>query len=290
MNYMFNSDRYGLFGCDIKVRSLFINNIHKDTGKYVFPFHRHDDFLEISLILDGEDFVEFENEKYVARKGDIVFKNAGSMHQEIASDEYDLEEVSIGLSGIRIEGFRENCMVADDIIPVVHAGEQMELLYQLAKQIRKLSMESITTYSKTIDLLVMAFVSNVLLIVDENGSMKERKSKKKYSELVWNVRQYIDENYSKSISLDDIAKEFFVSPYSLARQFKNELGFSVNQYIQNRRLGRAEERLVFEATPIKEIAAECGYTNIKHFYSVFKVKTGHTPMEFRKMLRTDSNE
>ena len=118
---------------------------------------------------------------------------------------------------------------------------------------------------------------------------KERR-KKKGDKQIEEIVRYIDENYSRQISLDDIAKTFFISPYYLSRKFKAEVGYTVNQYIQNLRLGKAEQRLAFEDTSIKTIAAECGFDNLKYFYSVFKVKTGHTPNEFRCLLRPDRED
>ena len=83
------------------------------------------------------------------------------------------------------------------------------------------------------------------------------------------------------MSLDSLAKQFFVSSYHLAHKFKNEVGCTVNQYILNRKLGKAQERLVFSTDSIKQIAADCGYTNLQYFYSVFKKNTGNTPAEMR---------
>jgi LacI family transcriptional regulator len=42
---------------------------------------------------------------------------------------------------------------------------------------------------------------------------------------------------------------------------------------------------VFQNTPIKEIAADCGYSNLQYFYPVFKKNTGTTPREFRDSYR-----
>ena len=129
------------------------------------------------------------------------------------------------------------------------------------------------------------FVSIVLLVLDKNGRQKGNKVKR--DQQIEKVLQYIDAHFEKNISLDTVAKEFCLSPYYLARKFKMDVGYTVNQYIQSRRLGKAEQRLAFEDTPIKEIALECGFSNLKYFYSLFKAKTGHTPNEFRCLLRSN---
>jgi AraC-like DNA-binding protein len=280
---IYNSERYILRNSQIKVEALIHNAVHKDTGKYVFPFHSHSDFLEISMIFDGEETVEIDSGVYLAKKGDIIIKNAGALHQESAAEGSKLEEITIGLSGIDLDGLPENALIRQGVCPVIPSNEYSGVLRELFLNALRLYEKSVSMYSEVIKLNIRNFLATVLIIIDEygeNGSPRER-----LSALVYDVLVYIDKNYHKQISLDDIAKIFYVSPYYLARQFKKEIGYSVNQYIQNRRLGEAERRLVFEDTPVKEIAADCGYANLKYFYSVFKTKTGHTPVEFRTLLQ-----
>lgn len=277
------ADRYDLKESDIKAEALIHNVVHKNTGRYIFPFHSHESFLEISMILEGEETVEYENGSFRAAKGDIIIKNAGALHQESANDEMQLEEISLGLSGIHIDGLPENAIIPRDVCPVIPAGEYADLLKELFMNALRLYEKSVSRYAGAIRMNLRTFLSTVLIVIDEYSEANASKSR--FTQLVYDVLVYIDKNYRKQISLDDVAREFFVSPYYLARQFKKDIGYSVNQYIQNRRLGEAERRLVFEDTPVKEIAADCGYANLKYFYSVFKTKTGHTPVEFRSLLQ-----
>ena len=290
MNIPYNTDRYALRDCQVKVESLFINDVHKSTGVYIFPFHRHDDFLEISLVLEGEELIEFGHDEYTAKAGDMIIKNAGCLHQEIAGFDGDLLELSIGISGVKIDGLPENFLCDENMIPVVTLGDRMDVLRELFYSIYRMYKSSIITYTSTIRLALNSFLSFALQAADIEGKMKPRKQRTKMDKQIVEILQYIDENYTKQISLEDIAKAFYVSSYSLARKFKAETGYSVNQYIQIRRLGMAEQKLAFDDASIKEIAAECGYPNIKYFYSVFKIKTGHTPNEFRKLLRPEFEE
>ncbi|MDD4370636.1 MAG: AraC family transcriptional regulator [Anaerostipes sp.] len=284
MNYIFNKKRYALIDCHMKIESLFQNDIHKSTGVYVFPLHRHEELLEISLILKGEEIVEFEDATYMARAGDVVIKNANVLHQETAEDNSELEELSIGISGIRIEGLSENSLVSEDIIPVIHTDYEMDLLQELFLSLQRMQQSGLAIYTEIIQSALKTLVSMVLLLVDKKGMIKT--SKFNVGKQIRGIIEYINDNFCNKISLNDIAKDFYISPYYLARQFKSETGYSVNQYIQLRRLGRAEQRLAFEETSIKEIAFECGYTNLKYFYSVFKSKTGHTPNEFRCLIQS----
>ncbi|MBE6041127.1 MAG: helix-turn-helix domain-containing protein [Clostridiales bacterium] len=288
MAYIYDEERYSLKDSHLKVESLFINDIHKCTGVYVFPFHQHDDLLELSIVVQGEELIEFKDGSYRAKAGDLIIKNASALHQETAGTDEELIEISAGISGVKIPGLPNNCLCDEDIIPVIPAGESAAVLIELFHTIENMYRQSVTMYSQVIQLALKTFVSISLMTVDRYGVPKERK-KKKEDQQIAEIVKYIDDNYSNQISLDDIAKSFFISPYYLSRKFKAEVGYTVNQYIQNLRLGKAEQRLAFEDTSIKKIAAECGFENLKYFYSVFKVKTGHTPNEFRCLLRPDAD-
>ena len=282
---MYNTERYALTDSHLKVESIFINKIHKHTGVYTFPFHKHDDFLEISLVIDGEEQIEFKDETYHAKAGDVIIKNKGLLHQEEGKSNEGLVELSIGISGVQLAGLEENTLIGERIVPVVPAGDMMPVLRELFLAIEAMYKDSVTSYAPTIHLAVNTFVSIVLLVLDKNGRQKGNKVKR--DQQIEKVLQYIDAHFEKNISLDTVAKEFCLSPYYLARKFKMDVGYTVNQYIQSRRLGKAEQRLAFEDTPIKEIALECGFSNLKYFYSLFKAKTGHTPNEFRCLLRSN---
>jgi YesN/AraC family two-component response regulator len=113
----------------------------------------------------------------------------------------------------------------------------------------------------------------------------ERVEQKKYSSLIAGVLEYIDTHFSEPLSLDSIAKNFFVSSYYLAHKFKSETGYTMKQYILNRQLGEAQSLLVFSDISIKDIASICGYSNLQYFYSVFKKSVGSTPNELRNFYK-----
>jgi len=279
--------KYGTEGQKLTIHSMIRNEIHRDTGNYIFPFHQHSDFLEISLILSGTEGIDYEHKTYHAHAGDLVIKNAGTLHQEYAEGDEPLEELSLGLSGVSVDGLPDNCLLYEGLSPVISAGDDMDILEALFHFIHRMYEKSVSKYADLIQLNIQDFFFIVLDHAQQRNN--EAVEKNKMSDLIRNVLDYINENYAEPIGLESIARDFFVSPYYLARQFKSETGTSVNQYIQNRRLGEAEKRLVFEDTSIKEIAADCGYSTLKYFYSAFKTKTGHTPNEFRSIMKENQS-
>lgn len=95
------------------------------------------------------------------------------------------------------------------------------------------------------------------------------------------VRQYITQNLSSTLSCEAIAANVFLSPSYLSRLFKQETGNTLKHYIMELRLRRAEELLSTTSRSITEIAIEVGYTSYSYFASTFHRATGFTPSEYR---------
>jgi len=97
------------------------------------------------------------------------------------------------------------------------------------------------------------------------------------------IKKYIDNKFTKKISLSDIAQEFFVSKYYLAREFKKFYGITVGEYISTKRVNSSKELLRFTNKSIEEIAALCGISDTNYFAKVFRKLEDCSPSEYRKI-------
>lgn len=94
--------------------------------------------------------------------------------------------------------------------------------------------------------------------------------------------QEIDQHYRQRLTLDRLARQFNVSKYHLAKEFKRHTGFTPNEYVIITRITRAKEWLQYSDRSIADIAAEVGIDNVSHFINLFKDREGSTPLVFRK--------
>lgn len=102
---------------------------------------------------------------------------------------------------------------------------------------------------------------------------------------VQRARKYIQENYQKEISLDDVSKEVNVSPYYFSKLFKEEVGENFIDYLTHLRIGKAREMLAQSSHSVKEIGVLSGYADPNYFSRIFKKHTGMTPSEYRDHLK-----
>ncbi|HML65109.1 MAG TPA: AraC family transcriptional regulator [Dysgonomonas sp.] len=126
------------------------------------------------------------------------------------------------------------------------------------------------------------------LIITASRSWLERSSDQKglgttEDELSRKFSQLVETNYQKNHSVADYAELLFISPKTLNRKIVREKGISPNIIIKNRIILQAKRLLVNTDLTVKEIAAQLGYEDQSYFVRFFKIHTGKTPIEFKRM-------
>ena len=132
-----------------------------------------------------------------------------------------------------------------------------------------LALESITT-----ELLIAA--SRQISIKPEN----------KPPNWLERVREYLHENFSHSIGLNELAKIAGVHPTHLARVFRKFEKCTAGDYIRKVRIEKARQKIIYSKTSLVEIALETGFSDQSHFTRSFKNITGMTPTEYRRIFKS----
>ena len=96
------------------------------------------------------------------------------------------------------------------------------------------------------------------------------------------IVDYIDENFSEKIMLSDIAAKTFYNPVYFSRLLKEYCGKSFSAYIKEKRITKAAELLNDTDLSVESVMQKCGYTDTKLFYKHFKELYGTPPGQYRK--------
>ena len=102
-----------------------------------------------------------------------------------------------------------------------------------------------------------------------------------HAEKIRKVHDYLMENLSRRITIEELARSFAVNPTTLKIVFKDVYGSSIAAHIKEHRMEKAAELLSKTDKTINEIAAEVGYESQSKFGSAFKEFYGMTPVEFK---------
>ncbi len=122
---------------------------------------------------------------------------------------------------------------------------------------------------------VMKTIFQKLVESSQSAAMDEHR--KKLIELRYKI--IVSPQYNWSI--EELAKEFHVSPGYLSVLYKKEFGISCKDDIVNHRLELAKDLLANTSDPAVKIAEMCGYSCVAHFTRQFKKKVGMTPTDYR---------
>lgn len=92
---------------------------------------------------------------------------------------------------------------------------------------------------------------------------------------VHEVREYLLANYTRNITLKQLARLYFANEKYLGRLFRRETGLTVKQFINARRLEKTENELIFTEKAVLDIALDAGFSNVTYFNRLFFQKHAH---------------
>jgi two-component system response regulator YesN len=101
-------------------------------------------------------------------------------------------------------------------------------------------------------------------------------------EIAAEVEEILNTQYDKPLSLESIARVMHFTPNYIGSVFKSVNKVSVNRYLMNVRIKRAEAMLRMGSLSVAEIAECCGFGSITYFHTIFKKEKGITPTEYRQ--------
>lgn len=104
-------------------------------------------------------------------------------------------------------------------------------------------------------------------------------SKQKLKEAIEYINEHLDENLSLSIIADHLG----MSQYYFCRLFKQSTGLTPHQYLMQQRIEQAKRLLKQTELTNTQIALNCGFSSQSHFAKYFRLNTGVSPRQFRKI-------
>ena len=229
----------------------------------------HDD-LEIQLCTDGHGSVLLDGEKYPFFPNDIVVVNGNVLHHT-GTDARLLYTCLI----INADFCKQIGIDVHEVLFQPHVKDEDLLLLLMA--LRE-AYEQTEHPFRTVR--VHALLLQFLCLLSENYGKKDDFPTIRAHRFA-RVKQalaYIRTNYTKKISLEELAKATYTDKYTLCRDFKKAVGKTVIGYINEYRCRAAAEKIAAGQT-VAESARACGFENLSYFTKTFKAVMGNLPSE-----------
>jgi len=266
-----------------------------DFPHFTFPWHYHREFEIVSVLKSyGTRYVGDSIESF--NEGDIVLLGSNLPHywknHEIfytQNPDYRVNAVVVQFSP---ELFSHTTLSLPEFAAIQrllqNAQRGIRFTDQRNKTInrRLLRMLRLTGMERYLELLAilhqMASCTQYQLLA---GAHFEKNKIEETDQRLSKILTYINYNYTKKISIDDIASLSGMNVTALCRFFRQKTGKTIVCHTNEMRIGFACKLLVEARLSISQIALECGFNNLSNFNKTFKSITSYTPTEYLLLIR-----
>lgn len=255
-------------------------------------YHNHD-FAEITYIISGRGKYLLDGNVYDVKTGDVVMCNPGVMHQNVeVNPKEPTVEFFTGFTDFQFKNMPPNSIVLNDGGYILHTSA--ETRQDITKHCYEMVAEQESGKPGKYFMLKAHLIQIMLLIIRE--MMPEEKQQLSLSFESYNrnyavqrIISFLSENYAAKISLDQIARNMYLSPVYISKIFKEETGDSPINYLIKIRLEKARDILLQgNERSIKNIANSVGYEDVYHFSKLFKKYYGISPLHYKRAMETSN--
>ena len=284
----FNIDETGTHGTPEFPVAIYRDDV---TENFV-NWHWHKE-IEIGYIEEGTVLLESGNRKYLLTKGDLFFINSNVLH---AMRNHNPGQTSvfrsIAFDSSIISSNTESIYYKRYLHPIIHNANFRDYTWKSnADFFPKLDViirnawEIINHEPEDYEISVRNLLSDyfaVLSHVNQADSIPSNSANLLLEDRVQIILNYIHANYSKNITLDDLAMASNVSKSEVLRCFKSIINISPIKYLKNFRLQSAAYMLRNSTYSIQTIYELCGFDSNSYFSKSFKEIYHCSPREYRE--------
>lgn len=257
--------------------------INRYFGSHV-PWHWHS-AAELFYIESGELEYSTPGRKQIFPAGSAGFVNSGVLHMSRPA-EGSLETVQLLhlFDPALISGIPGGRIAETYVIPLQTSGCELLFIppdHPLAEALKQ--SFRLREGERGFELRIRAALSEMWLqLIDLADAGADAAGAPKASDRLKCMMVYVHRNYSRKISIADLADAGLVSKRECHRLFRDQLHCTPLEYITSYRLQMAGERLRNSHESITGIAQSCGFSTSSHFGKIFSARFGCTPCQFRR--------
>lgn len=265
-------------------------------------YHYHD-FHKVLILLNGEADYIVEGRSYRLRPLDIVLVSAHCLHKPVVPDGSRYERIILYLSPECLDAFSSPDCTLDlcfqlakkqqsDVLrlgslamtPLLESLSRLENAYQ-TDTINSADNTDITcikshdsnsTYGS--ELLLRLLFLEFMVRLDRAASENHREyvPTSPSGEKILELMRYLSEHPEEDHTIDQLAARFYLSKYHMMRLFHQETGYTITEYLTEKRLQNANE-LLRRGIPVTEACYQSGFRNYAAFLRAYKKKYHDTP-------------
>lgn len=245
-----------------------------DFIKSLPHLHYH---LEIMYVITGCTTICIDSQEYTLQSGDIAVISPYQIHYSVDSHAKVAFFIFTPDTLIHMKDkLTRNILIN----PHIKNNTLSNLTVETLNTVITTRLSDTICYASNTTVIGMLYI--LLTDIFEKNELKQHILSKDI-ESFKPVFKYIDENYTKKISLTSAAKALGFNYYNLSRLFSRYLNISFTEYVNSKRLLLAYTLICSSNKTILEIMYATGYTSERTFYRCFKDYFNMTPMQLRNI-------
>ncbi len=242
------------------------------NNKINYEPHLHE-ALEIIALFKGQTDLYVDGQSYKMQAGDFLIIFPNTIHSLHCDGEVDVGKFIFSPQAVSnlaafFDGNRPKC-------PVIKASDAA------SKGLDTLAKEILDTYHQSSPSVKSAYL---FLLAAKLLELCELLQKEGSDDIVRQVFDYCQKNYTEKITQADIARALHISGSYLSHIFMYKLKINFCSYINILRINHACALLSQSQKSITEVSAESGFSSLRTFNRAFIRHVGVTPKEYRKSL------
>ena len=258
-----------------------------------FPVHWHEE-VELIYIRQGGLLVNAGGGDFLLSEGEVLFVNSRQLHRMESAEEdvayytllFPLEFISFLSADLLDQQIFRPLRTGQRILPnLMPADVLTDKTRELLEKVIAINEQKPPLYQMETRLLLLEFLLAVLrsaelLPADQDAG----------DELQRQMLAYIRSHYRQQITLEELGKQFHLSPKYLSRYFKEKFSITISDYVSHLRMNYAKQLLENTRLSITEVAAQSGYSSVSFFIRSFTQANGCSPLKWRHRNTGQINE
>lgn len=260
----------------------------KDSRAQQLDYHYHE-FDKIILPLGGKVTYTVEGVAYFLKPWDILLVPRTSIHRPVIDPSEPYERFVLWLNRDWLAERSDTDAALDTCFQI--AQERSFHLLRTEAEPRLQYMETAQRLEEALhsgefgarrmaDTLCQQLLITVNRAFLRSDTAQEDTDSYRTDPKIEEIRRYITTHLEEPLSIDDLASRFYISRYYLMHRFKDVTGYSVHQYVRQKRLLLAGQ-LIRSGVPVLKAAEQAGFTEYSSFLRAFQSTFHMSPKDFR---------
>ena len=266
----------------------FTNDDHVPDRRPLWHYHKEVEFI---LVLEGVHQMFTLSRAYTLHPGQVMVIGSSQLHR---GEGYP-GRLSYIVLHVNFEPYFDSAMMryARYFMEILEPLEALNYIFEQSDRIRSEAEaiilrihDEVMRKDKGYEIAVSMHIKHLMLTLFR-GDDRNVLTTPEYADagVLLPVTAYVEEHLASRIDMAEVSRLAGMSYAYFSKYFKSKVGVPFTEYVNRKRIAKAERMLAMGSHSITDIARSVGIENMSHFYEMFKRMAGCTPKQFQAKMR-----